>query len=234
MMDRFVLAAALSAAAMAAAPAQAVTLGFGSTSTSSNTPATGASATVDFAFADTLGGNVKVTLDIANTTGSTSFGAGATASKLTGIAFDVVSGAAALASSYLGSTFFPVFNIAPNGDTTLSPFGIFDLSFLDNSNFEGGSANGALAQGQSTSVSFEFDTALTAAALETAFFSGFSAGSLGFVARFQQVNAGAGSDKLSGGTVEGTTPIPLPAAGWLLLSGIGALALAGRRRAAAA
>ncbi|NJO94023.1 MAG: PEP-CTERM sorting domain-containing protein [Hydrococcus sp. RM1_1_31] len=79
----------------------------------------------------------------------------------------------------------------------MNPFGTFDVAVLDNNNFEGGNANGALPQGQSTSVSFLLSgTNLLANTVESDFFTGFSDGSLKAVARFQQVNAGAGSDKL--------------------------------------
>lgn len=48
--------------------------------------------------------------------------------------------------------------------------------------------------------------------------------------RYQSANNDTGSDKLVG-TVSDTAPVPLPAAGGLLLAGVGALAAAKRRKA---
>lgn len=81
------------------------------------------------------------------------------------------------------------------------------MAILDNNNFSGGNANAALPEGQSTLVSFEFISGDDAATLESNFFNGFNDGSLDIVSRFQQVNAGAGNDKLLGGTI---SPNPDP------------------------
>lgn len=188
--------------------AQAFIFSFDGTSTSSNSPATGASATVDFGFSDLVNGNVLLELKITNTTGDTIFGAGATESKLTGIGFNLLSGLTVETNTYSGTSFFPVLSL----NNSLSPFGNFDVATLDNNNFEGGNANDALPEGQSTLVSFEFSSLNNdnAATLETDFFKGFNDGSLAIVSRFQQVNAGAGSDKLLGGTIS-PAPDPDPA-----------------------
>lgn len=187
-------------------PAQAFSVTFGEDSTSSNSPATGASAFVDFMFSDVSGG-VQLDLLIENTTGTSTFGAGATESRLTGIAFDLVSGVGIDQGSFTNTGFLDTLLT----NVTFQPFsnsvGDFDVAFADNNNFEGGNANGALPQGQSTTASILLNTALGSSALEQAFQTGFSNGSLDFAARFQQVNAGAGSDKLLGGTV---TPEPVP------------------------
>jgi hypothetical protein len=180
-----------------AAPADAFSLSFDNTSTTSNPTATGASALVDFNFTQ-QGSNILLGLNITNTTGTiTPFGDGATLSKLTGIGFDLINGVSVVPGSYTGSSFFPVLALNGMGDTTLSPFGTFDIAVLDNNNFEGGNANSALPEGQSTSVSFLLSgTNLLASTVESDFFAGFSDGSLRAVTRFQQVNAGEESDKL--------------------------------------
>ena len=196
-----------------AAPADAFTISFDSTSTSSNSPATGASASVDFSFTQ-QGSDVLLNLDITNTTGTiASFGSGATTSKLTGIGFDLLGGLNAIAGSFTSSGFLNVLALEGSGDTSLNPFGSFDVAVLDNNNFEGGNANGALPQGQSTSVSFLLSgTGLVAGDLESDFLAGFNDGSLQAVARFQQVNAGAGSDKLlyNPPTPQPETPASVP------------------------
>ncbi|MEL7034146.1 MAG: cistern family PEP-CTERM protein [Cyanobacteria bacterium J06592_8] len=185
-------------------PAQAFSVNFGADSTSSNNPATGASASVDFNFSDVTGG-VQLDLDIFNTTGDTSFGDNATASKLTGIGFNLAGGVTADAGSFTNTGFLDFLSL----NDSLQPFGSFDVAVLDNNNFEGGNANDALPEGQSTTASLLLTTALGASDVEQAFLNLFSDDS-NFVARFQQVDAGAGSDKLLGGTVNGGTVTPEP------------------------
>jgi PEP-CTERM motif len=178
-------------------PVQAFELNFGAASQSSNTPATGSSAKVDFKFTQS-GQNVLVNLDIFNTTGETTFGSGATESTLMGFAFDLLDGITI--GSFTGSNYFG--NIASNVD--LQPFDTFDVGISRNSNFLGGNPNGGLTQGLSSSVSFLLSGAnLLAETLEQDFFQGFSDGTLKWATRFQAVNAGAGSDKLLGGTITG-------------------------------
>lgn len=184
-----------------AGSAQAFVVNFGPQSTSSNDPATGASASVDFSFSQS-GTDVLLELDITNTTGSPIFGAGATTSKLTGIAFDLVEGTSYVNNSFVSAGFLDT--IIQGADA--QPFGTLDIGIADNNNFNGGNANGALPEGFSTTVSFLIGEDLDVSVVENAFFTGFTSGDLGLVARFQQVNAGAGSDKLSGGEV---VPEPL-------------------------
>ncbi|MGD1713556.1 hypothetical protein, partial [Dapis sp. BLCC M172] len=180
--------------------AEAFTFNFGADSTSSNSPATGASASVDFGFIQ-QGSDVKIELGITNTTGSSIFGDGATASKLTGIGFDLLDGLS-FAGSFNSDGFLDTFI----ENAAFNPFDTLDVGIADNNNFLGGNANGALAQSQSTNVSFLVSGAnLVAATLENDFFTAFTNQTLDIGARFQQVNAGAGSDKLLGGTTGGGT-----------------------------
>ncbi len=213
----------------------AATLNFDSTSTSSNSPPTGASATADFTFTDSGLGVVDVSILITNTTGTiASFGAGATTSKLTGIGFDLpeFTFLSIVAGSFTTTGFLDT--LSPPGDTDLPPFGGFDVAVKDNSNFQGGNANGALPENNSTTVSFDLNISgsslANAAALNAAFLSGLADGSLGAVARFQQVNAGAGSDKLLFNPPP-PAPVPLPAGAVLLLSAVGGMAFLRRNRA---
>lgn len=207
-----------------AGAANALTLTFDATSASSNSPATGAAGVVDLVFSDVLG-VARVDATVTNTTGNTTFGAGATASKLTGFGLDLLQGVT-FAGTYVAGGFL---------DTTIlnaafNPFGTLDLAFADNSNFLGGNANSALPEGQQDTFAFALTLGAfgNAAALEAAFQSAFSNGILDAGMRFQQVNAGAGSDKLLIGSTP-PAPVPVPAAGMLLIGGLGGLALLRRR-----
>lgn len=226
------LAVGLSFLTSTQAQASTFSLNFDSTSQSSNNPATGAAATIDFGFADAGAGVVNLTLGIKNTTGETNFGAGATSSRLTAVLFDLVPNVSYQAGSYSGTSFFP--NVVgqtsgrpserqdilnPLLNDSLNPFGTFDVAISNDDNIEGGNANNALLPTDgTTTLSLNLLTgSLNAAALETAFLNGFSDGSLRFAARFQQVNAGAGSDKLLGGTVVREAEVPEP----LTILGVG-------------
>ncbi|MEQ8755278.1 MAG: hypothetical protein RID09_17420 [Coleofasciculus sp. G1-WW12-02] len=81
---------ALASSLVSANAAQALTINFDSTSTSTNTPATGASAQVDFNFVDVADG-VQLDLRLLNTTNqlATSFGLGATDSEFVAFGFDL-------------------------------------------------------------------------------------------------------------------------------------------------
>jgi hypothetical protein len=229
-MRKIMMGAAAAAMGLWAAAAGAVTADFtvtlGQSSVSSNTPATGASTAIGFTFAQdgaAADNRVLVTLSIANTTGSPVFGAGATQGNLTGIGFDLFGASSYLANSFVAGA--KLDTLFASG-TTLNPFPAVEFAVGDNTNFEGGTPSGLLA-GQSDTVKFKLSTAIAAATLSDNFKAGFTNGSLGVIARFMAVNAGSGSDKLSGGVVTtpggGLAPVPLPAAGWMLLAGVGAL-----------
>ena len=79
------------------------------------------------------------------------------------------------------------------------------------------------------------DPTKTAAQFEAAMLAGFQGGTLNFGARFMQVNAGAGSDKLLGGTVTSDGPptptaVPEPATLAMALSGLIPIGFTGLRR----
>jgi hypothetical protein len=210
-------------------PAQAFIVQFGANSTSSNSPATGASANVEFTFSDLGAGLVGLDLTLTNTTGQiSSFGAGATEATLVGFGFDITDDITGGIYDPLLSPFTQLYNdaapvtITPTNGATdegladLPPFGTFEIGIRSEGpgNFTGGNPQDGITAGQSTNVFFQFNTLLDAAALETAFLDGLNDGTLEVATRFQQVNAGEGSDKLLGGDIIDTPPpksVPEPA-----------------------
>jgi hypothetical protein len=209
--------------------ANAATLHFdNTTSVSSNNPFTGASGSLMLTFMDTgLSGIASVLASVTNTTGvGAAFGAGATTSTMTGVGFDFLTGVTYVVNSFSGGAIFDTLILNANA----RPFDTLDIALADNSNYNGGNANNGLTQGNSDAASFRLSYSgyTNAAALDAAFGSAFSAGTLQASMRFQQVNAGAGSDKLN----YAPSVVPLPAAGWLLLAGIGGLFAARRRKTA--
>lgn len=205
-------------------------LEWNSNSASSNTPATGASAKATLDFFDD-GGLVRIDMLIRNTTGElASFGSGATTSKLTGIGFDLITPNGGLfAANFSGGTYFDTM-IA---NASLPPFGTLDLGLADNTNFVGGNANGALPEGTEDTLSMKIGfNGLSALDVENAFKAGFNDGSLDYVARFVQVNAGAGSDKLNGGECcgEPENPQEVPEPSTVMLLSLGLMGLLLRRK----
>lgn len=218
-------------------PASAFTYKFGAGSTSSNSTATGAAASLEFDFQDFGSDQVQINLQIKNITGEEIFGSGATTSKLTGVAFDMFDDFS-LTSSSLGTELDTLLT-----DVSFTPFsntvGKFDFALADNNNFAGGNANNALAEGQINNASLVYSglNGESIADFRTRFEDAIADGTLSIAARFQQVDAGAGSDKLLGGTVVNNTPEPevvqTPEASNLFGIGLfatGALILSRRKR----
>jgi hypothetical protein len=229
----FLLSAAFLTAIALGSPANAgVLLTFDSSSVSSNNPPTGASGTAELSFA-AVGSDVRVSVEVTNTTGLIpSFGAGATASKLTGVGFDILG--LVYEGGFIGGNFLDT-AIQP---ASLPPFGTFDFAGADNSNFLGGNANAALPAGGVDTFSFLL-SGLNAVDMEAAFENAYELSDplLGSaVMRFQQVNAGAGSDKLFLGPPGTTPPVPGPGgnvpepSSMAIFGALGLLGLASRRR----
>lgn len=193
---------ALTASLAMSKPAEAFTISFdpqfGSTEN------TGATADLDFNFVQE-GSAVRLNLNLVNTTNG-SVGLGATSATLVGFAFDLASSATFNSFNAGTSNFTQYWE-----DARLNPFGTFDLGVSTPRNsFAGGNANSGLTAGQTTMVSFLLNSSLSAAQVENDFLNGFTSGALSAVARFQQVNAGGGSDKVLGG-VTNSEAVPEPA-----------------------
>jgi hypothetical protein len=185
----------------AATPANAFTLNFDANYGSSNSTPTGASAALEFDFIQD-GDNVRLDLGIDNTTDTVSSlyddveTAGSTEATFMGFAFDLLDGLSV--KDFTGNDYFGNWS----EDASLPPYGTFDLGVHKNNKLTGGNPRGGLIAGKSTSISFLFETDLSAEDVESGFQSGFSDGSLGSVSRFQSVgdeNSQELSDKLKGG-----------------------------------
>lgn len=201
-------------------PAAAFIYSLDSTSQSSNNSATGASASVEFKFSDLSNDQIQVDLTVTNTTGQLEgglFGDQATSSSLTGIAFDVFDGLSLVSRNTHGNldTWLDDVDFNPFSNSV----GDFTVALADNNNFEGGNPNGAVATGETSTASFVvtgFTPDTTSSELRERFRQAFESKELDIAARFQQVNAGAGSEKLLGGVVIGeaspekSTQIPEP------------------------
>lgn len=209
------------------------TLNFDEESITSNNQLTGASAEIGFTF-DDEGADVRVTLEIANTTDVTTFGAGATESKLTGFGFDLLVGVA-FGGDFTTTGFLDT--VIENAK--FKPFDRLDLAFADNGNFNGGNPRNALPEGQTEIVTFLLDTDLSAATLGDAYLQAFLVDDTARAGlRFQDVNAGKGSDKLiyvgraavPPGGGPGVASVPVPASLPLFAAALVGLALLSRQR----
>jgi len=238
---------ALASSLVAANAAQALTINFDSTSTSTNNSATGASAQVDFDFVDVAGG-VQLDLTLLNTTGQlgTSFGSGATDSEFVAFGFDLPDFISSYTYDSLSSPFTRLF-----GDASLNPTvegsaviggaggsNVFDIGIrvAGSGTFQGGNPTAGLNLEESAQVSFFLNTSDNAQTVEQAFANLFNGEEFRAVARFQDVNAGEGSDKLLVNRIPNGDPddngdVSVPEPGTLAgLALIGGSLAAARRR----
>jgi hypothetical protein len=192
-----------------------------------STENTGAMTDLNFNFSQ-QGANVLLQLGITNTTDG-SEGLGATQATLVGIGFNLPTGISVVSYDPGSSAFTKVFGAIPGASDSaaLPPLGTFDIGIRSAGpgNFVGGNPQSGLTAGDSTSVSFVFGGIgnLLAGDVENAFLNLFSNSAYPnpgaqIAGRFQEVNAGGGSDKVAG-QVPGGQPIPTPA----LLPGLVAL-----------
>lgn len=210
---------------IATAPAQAFQISIDPSFNS--TENTGASALLNFNFSQS-GTNVKLDLGITNTTNGTR-GLGATQATLVGLAFDA-------GTFNLGNNVtFSSYDAKSSGFTklwenpSLPPYGTFDVGISPERNsFAGGNPQTGLTAGNSTAVSFLFNTTdptFTASYISQQLENAFNSNNtVRIAARFQQVNVpNKGSDKVLRGP---TQQVPEPAtitASVLALGGFGFL-----------
>jgi hypothetical protein len=218
--------AIVATSAMLAAPAQAFTVIISPVIRSTGN--TGASASLDFNFSQS-GTDTLLNLGITNTTNG-SLGLGATQATLVGVGFDLPTPTPAYSYDSLTSTFTQIYF---NRSATLQPYGTFDIGIRStgSGNFTGGNPQQGLISGQSTMVQFTFVNQ-TATSLETSFqtlFAGSTYSTPLIVGRFQQVNAGGGSDKVVGGLAPQSQAVPAPPAVLGMLTAA-ALGLSKRRK----
>lgn len=227
---------ALTSSLVSANATQALTINFDSTSSSTNSPATGASAQVNFDFVDVAGG-VQLDLVLKNTTGqlSTSFGLGATDSEFVAFGFDLSDSISSYTYNPLSSPFTKLFgdatlNSQVVGDAVISGLGgqhFFDVGIRipnakGNPNaggFQGGSPSNGLNPGASTQVSFFLNTTDNAQAVENAFAKLFNGQEFRAVARFQAVDGpgfSGASEKLLVNRIPANDEVSVPEPGTLL------------------
>lgn len=220
---------ALASAALTAGSADAFTLFIDPNAGS--TENTGATAEVEFKFLDE-GSNVRLDLNFTNTTDG-SAGLGATQSTLVGFAFDLLAGVNTSESDYSSGTFTKYYSNVSVGGISNGAFntGAFSVGIRSAGpgNFTGGNPQGGVTAGNSAAASFLLSDVQgrSASQLEGLFYDGYDSGALSAMGRFQQVNAGGGSDK-----VLAQTPEPITMLGWGL--GAGGVAAARKRKRQAA
>lgn len=191
-----------------------------------STENTGSTATLDYNF-EQQGDSVLLKLGIANTTNG-SVGLGATQSTLVGVALDLLAGGVtSFTYDSLSSAFTNTYT-DPSIPGLASNYSFdYGIRSAGPGNFTGGNPQQGLTVGQSTLVSFLLSgsSPLVASAVESAFLNGYTSGDLKAAGRFQQVNAGGGSDKVLGGVNQPTQPVPEPGSVMGLFTVLGALLL---------
>lgn len=226
-MKHFILAAAVAALGLGSMAASAATFNV----VGANSPNT--TATVDFSY----DGVNTLTIGITNTA------TGSTDPRITGFAFNAptdVTGVSALTAAGTGNNLIWSASHSPNGINTPGNNGFFDIAGLTGPNFNGGNANaGILLNGTGIfNLVLTGNAAALAALTENSFLSLLSfpqnnnSDLWPFAVRFQRLSDGLVTSDVAFGGPD-MAPIPLPAAGWLLLAGVGGLAAMRRRRRAA-
>ncbi|MEB3293449.1 MAG: hypothetical protein VKJ24_09830 [Synechococcales bacterium] len=183
-----------------------------------STENTGASAAVNFNFLQ-IGDKIQLDVTLNNTTNGKA-GLGATQATLVGLAFDAPT-LWDLSLKTPGGSFTKFWE-----DVDLNPFGTFSYGISpDRNSFGGGNANTGIKVGDAA-IKMSFDlkgTGLTAETASKQFTDLFKSGTAQMATRFQQVNAGGGSDKVKGQLMIAEVPppkkkVPEPALGVGLLT----------------
>ncbi len=204
---------------MASGAVNAVTFGVIGVSSSNTT------ATIDFSYdgVDTL------TIGILNTASNS------TDPRITGFAFNaptIVTGVAAFSASGTQNDGDWGADFDPDGVNTPGSKGSFDVGGITGPSLNGGSPNSGIAVNTTGTFTFKLlgDAGLLASLTESSFLDLVSQGgnnSWPFAVRFQRLDDGNVTSDVAFG---GPTPVPLPAAGWMLVLGLGGLIALRKRR----